>query len=111
MNIGGCVCSIVTADRTDIPFATSDRTDIPFATSDQNDDVMMNINIDERVNTADVITQTRSDNRRGGRGERLDGVAKVTVNQQLHEVASVIGSKRSIHDDDYDDDDNGDDGR
>ena len=104
MNIGGCVCSVVTADRTDIPFATSDRTDIPFATSDQNDDVMMNINIDERVVAADVIKQTRSDNR-GGVGRRLDGVAKVTVNQQLHEVASVIGSKRSIHDDDYDHDD------
>ncbi len=90
MNIGGCVCSVVTADRTDIPFATSD----------QNDDVMMNIIIDERVVTADVITQTQSDYRRGGRGERLDGVATVTVNQQLHEVASVIGSKRTIHDDD-----------
>ena len=93
MNIGGCVCSVVTADRTDIPFATSD----------QNDDVMMNIIIDERVVTSDVTTQTQqSDHRRGGRGERLDGVETVTVNQQLHEVASVIGSKRTIHDDDDD---------
>jgi len=93
VNIGGCVCSVVTADRTDIPFATSD----------QNDDVMMNVIIDERVVTADVTTQTQSDHRRGGRGERLDGVETVTVNQQLHEVASVIGSKRTIHDDDDND--------
>jgi hypothetical protein len=88
----------VTANRTDVPFAT--------ATSDQNDDVMMMMmmnksNTDERVVTADVITQTRLDNRGG---ERLDGVATVTVHQQLHEVASVIGSKRTIHDDDRDND-------
>ena len=123
VNIGGCVCCIVTADRTDVSFASS-------LNENKNDDVVMEKkkNTDEmRVVIADVITHTTrpktqsddtdngdSGDRGGGGGGELDDVkmdevstvtatgqlheiSTVTATGQLHELLSVIGSKRNIH--------------